>query len=142
MKTKTCLSIAVLVVILVAILWRDVILTRLNMLRYGVVVDWNYGASSTVPSPDISVGIGGKSMKCPYYFGGIERPTLRVFDYARDGTPDLVFGNGRYEIIVAFDPEANDIHKAFRLVKDNTGRGFNEPAAVQSAIDAQISTAK
>jgi hypothetical protein len=95
---------------------------RLLLSRYGLNVDWSYGATTTVPSATVTFQWKGQAMECPFYLGGIEDPDLRFYDVNGDGTPDIVFGTSEEKIVVIFDPPKGEKPPRFKLEQDDTGR--------------------
>jgi len=104
---------------------RDQLCTFVYTYWYGLHWEWSYGASSTVPTVTVYARWNGKEIECPYYFGGISKPSMVLRDITGDGFPDLRWSNGRERIVVSFVPGKGEEPPRFGLVEDTTGRGLN-----------------
>jgi hypothetical protein len=98
---------------------------RFLLYRYGLTVDWKYGASSTVPTAVVTAKWKGRLVKCPFYFGGIENPELHISNLRWAGS-DIVFGNERMKIIISFKSGTVDTPPGFKLIEDNTQQHLND----------------
>lgn len=86
----------------------------------GVHIEWQYGATSSMPSLKVWWQSGNQRVNAPNVFGGIDNPRLSFRDFDGDGIKDIVFGNRKHRQVVAFHPSNGDRLPTFAIIEVTT----------------------
>jgi len=101
------------------------IIDRVILHQYGLRVSWSFGASSTMPSAEVVAAWNKRLVKCPIFFLGIENADFHIKTIRWNGV-NFAYGNGKKEIIVNYNMGTSKEPPSFKLIKDNTGQGWND----------------
>ncbi len=85
----------------------------------GLRMEWSYGATSTVPTVVVYAEDPAGRVEAPIAFHGLEDPSLRYYDFDRDGAKDIVFSSeGRFQVL-GFEPRKGGSLPRFQVIRND-----------------------
>ncbi len=102
---------------------------------YGVNIEKYYergAATSSYPYLEVWCVYDGCKVECPDVFGGISNPSITFADVDGDGVPDIIFGNEKNRVVVAFKPGSGLTFPRFIVIENNPDDVKNATAGFRS----------